>query len=185
MIRLALGFCLLAVTALAADVDPSLCRDIDDTTRALVPIELHPWYKVPHGVKACPAYSRKHQLLWWIFGIDEDAVSEDWWHDPALYPLHPGGFTRRRSPKPYLVDSKGRELGRLSDSFPTHGAPSHTDLLFSQWIDDFPRRITIKVFNAWALGDYVAPPLQWNVTTQYYDQIGKGLFDMPPARKQP
>ena len=185
MIRIALCLWLLATASLAADVDSALCRDIDDATSALVPAELHRWYKVPHGVKACPAYSRKHVFLWWIFGVDEDAVGWEWRRDPNLYPLDPGGFTRRMSPKPYIVDSRGRELGRLSYSFPTHGTPNPTDLLFSQWVADFPHRITIKVFNDWASGDHIAPPLQWNATSQYYDQIGKGLFDMPPAHKQP
>jgi hypothetical protein len=52
MIRIALCLWLLTTAALAADVDSSLCRDIDDTTRALVPVDLRPWFKVPHGVKA-------------------------------------------------------------------------------------------------------------------------------------
>jgi hypothetical protein len=183
MIRLALCFCLAASAAWAADVDPSLCRDIDDTTRALVPVELRLWYKFEHAVQACPVYGRKHRFLWWIITINlefEPSAADD---DPVLYPLDPGGFTKRCTPKPYIIDSNSRELGRISDAFPSEGF-GHTDLFFSQWADGFPRRITVKVFNAGVSGDFLAPPLQWNTKTQYYDQIGKGLCDMPPARKQ-
>jgi hypothetical protein len=81
------------------------------------------------------------------------------------------------------VDSNGRQLGRISTAFPTNGFPSRTDLLLSQWVDGFPRHVTVKVFNARAMGDYIAPPLRWNTTTKYYDQIGKGLCDIVPPYK--
>jgi hypothetical protein len=184
MIRLAACFWLIATAAWAADVDPSLCRDVDDATRALVPAELHPWYKLEHAVQACPVYGRKHRFLWWIMTVNVDFVPWEARKDPVLYPLDPGGFTRRPTPEPYIVDSNGRELGRISDAFPTGGPPSRTDLLFSQWVDGFPRHITVKVFDARVQGDYVAPPLQWNIKTKYYDLIGKDFYNMVPPYKR-
>jgi hypothetical protein len=184
MIRLAICFWLLTSAAWAADVDPSLCRDVDDTTRALVPADLHVWYKVDHAVKICPAYGKKHQFLWWIITLDWEVIGWEWDDDSTLFPLYPDGISRHREPRPYIIDSKGRELGRISDAFPSVGDPSRTDLLFSQWVDGFPRHIAVKIFDARAMGDYVAPPLQWNTKTKYYDQIGKGIYDMPPPMKQ-
>ena len=72
MIRLALCLCVFASTALAVDVDASLCRDIDDTTRPLVPALLRPWYQFEHAVQACPAYGKQHELLWWNMTINVD-----------------------------------------------------------------------------------------------------------------
>ena len=184
MIRLAVCFWLVVSTAWAADVDRSLCRDVDDTTRGLVPAALRPWYKFEHAVQACPVYGRKHQFLWWIIGINLEFKPYEVLEDPIFHPLDPGGFTRRCTPKPYIIDSNHHQLGRISDAFPSGGSPSYTDLFMSQWVDAFPRHTTVKVFNARAMGDYVAPALQWNAKTQYYDQIGKGVCDMPPPRKQ-
>jgi hypothetical protein len=180
MIRLALCLCVFACTALAADVDPSRCRDIDDTTRHLVPAQLHPWNRFEHAVRACPAFSKRHTFLWWIITVDLEAEPEVLMSDPILHPLNPDGFTRRGWPRPYIIDRTGHELGRLSDAFPTGGEPSRTELFFSQWVDDFPRHIAIKVSNARVRGDFSAPPLQWNIRTGHYDQIGKGLFDDDP-----
>ena len=177
VIRLLLCLLLFASTALAADVDPSLCRDTDDTTRPFVPAKRRPWYKIEHAVRACPAYGRRHEFLWWIFSIDLEAEPWEAMSDPTLHPPNPDGFTRRGWPRPYIVDRNGRELGRLSDGFPTDGEPSHIDLYFSQWVNDFPRLVTIKVFIARVNGDYLAPPLQWNTKTQYYDQISIGAYD--------
>jgi hypothetical protein len=184
MIRLALCFLLVTTAAWAADVDRSLCRDIDETTRALVPTELRPWFQFEHAVQACPAYDRKHRFLWWIIGIDLEFEPYEALENPVFHPLNPGGFSRRCTPNPYILDSDGRELGRISDAFPSGGFPSRTDLFFSQWVDGFPHHITVKVFNARAMGDYIAPPLQWNTRTKTYDQIGKGTCDMPPPLKE-
>jgi hypothetical protein len=183
MIRLAVCLWLITTAAWAADVDPSLCRNVDDTTRALVPAELRPWFQFEHAVQACPVYDRKHRFLWWIVTINIDFEPWQAHENPALHPLHPGGFTRRCTPNPYIVDSNGHELGRISTAFPTHESPSHTDLFFSQWVDGFPHHITVKVFNAWALGDYIAPPLQWNTRTKTYDQIGQDVCDIVPPYK--
>ena len=184
MIRLAVCFWLIATAALAEEVDPSLCRDIDDTTRALVPADLHVWYKIPHAIKACPVYLKNDRLLWRIITLDENSIGWKWDNDLELFPFNVDGITRRNTPRPYIIDGKAREVGRLSACFPSCGEPSHTDLILSQWVNGFPHRITIKVFNARVMGDYVAPPLQWNAKTRYYDQIGKGQYDMPPTRKQ-
>jgi len=183
MIRLAVCFWLVAAAAWAADVDPSLCRDIDDTTRALVPTALRPWYKFEHAVQACPVYDTKHRFLWWIMTINLKYEPPEADKDPIFHPLDPGGFTRRCTPDPYIIDSSNRELGRISDAFPTGGF-GHTDVFLSQWVDGFPRHITVKVFNAGVSGDYVAPALQWNTKTQYYDKIGKDVCDRPPPHKQ-
>jgi len=168
----ALCLCLIASTALAADVDPSLCRDIDNTTLDLVPVKIRPWYKFEHAVQACPVYSKQHRFLWWIITINIDFEPWEAQTDPVFHPLDSSGFTRHTTPNPYIIDSMGHELGRLSDAFPTGGDPSRTELYFSQWRDDYPYRITVKVFNARVQGDYVARPLQWNNQTRHYDIIG-------------
>jgi hypothetical protein len=184
VIRLAVCFWLVATAAWAADVDPSLCRDVDDTTRALVPAELRPWFQFEHAVQACPAYDRRHRFLWWIITINVEFEPWEAHNNSLLYPLEPDGLTRRHTPKPYIVDGSGRERGRISDAFPTGGF-GHTDVLLSQWVDGFPRHITVKVFDAGAMGDYIAPLLQWNTRTKYYDQVGKGPYDYtPPVRRQ-
>jgi hypothetical protein len=90
MIRLAVCFWLVATAAWAADVDPSLCRDVDDTTRPLVPAELRPWFQFDHAVQTCPAYDRKHRFLWWIITINIEFEPPEADENPLLYPLNPG-----------------------------------------------------------------------------------------------
>jgi hypothetical protein len=179
MMKFAILFCFLFSAAQATDVDPKLCRDVDASTRSLVPVELSGWYKYPHGVQVCPVYDKHKKFLWWIATIREDLLSDQAQDDPDLHPLNPDGFTRKMTPQPYIITENGKILGRLSDLFPSD-PPGHAEVFLSQWHDDFPYRIDIKVKNAAVMGDYDAPPLQWNPKTQHYDQIGVGWRDLMP-----
>ncbi|MDR3522731.1 MAG: hypothetical protein P4L66_01365 [Acetobacteraceae bacterium] len=181
--KLVFFLCLFMSTAHAADVDPERCRDIDQTTRHLVPKELHGWYKYRHGVQACPVFTEGKRFLWWIITIRTDLLGSDEYNDAYLHPLNPDGFTTRLTPEPYIITMRGKILGRLTDMFPAD-PPGHTEVFLSQWQNDFPYHIDVKVKNAAAMGDYDAPSLQWNASTGHYDKIGQGWRDLPPPHKQ-
>lgn len=179
MIRIALCLWLITSAAFAADVDRSHCRDLDQTTLPLVPRELRPWLQFEHAVIACRVEGRQRRFLWWIITVD--VLVPPAWTDthPDFHPLVPGHFTRRCTPKPFIIDASGRELGRISDAFPTLGDPSQTELSLSQWEEGIPRRIIVKVFDAKVRDDFIGPRLQWNDETKYYDQVGKDVCDDP------
>jgi hypothetical protein len=172
MMKYILALCFIFICkASATELDPKLCRDVDPTTRFLVPQVLAGWLKYPHAIELCPLYAPQGSLVWWLATIRYDLVDDKALDDPTIHQVSPDGLHISQDPCSRIMDSVGRQIGRISESFPTD-APGKTRVFLRDWRNNFPRHIDIRVTGAAVEGDYDGLSMDWNAATRSYEHRG-------------
>jgi hypothetical protein len=170
---------IVSLPAAAGEIDPALCRDVNSADQDVVPKVMFKWLKFPHGVQLCPTYAPSGRFLWWLATIRLDMLGDHEFDDRDLHPKAPNGFGVVGYPRPRIVDATGRELGIISEAFPTP-VPGRTRINLTDWKNDFPWRIAIRVVDVPPEGNYDAPSLLWDQRAQKYVQVGRSIYDNDP-----
>ena len=158
-------------SASATELDAKLCRDVNQSNRFLVPEVLTGWLKYLHAVQLCPLYAPNGGLVWWVASIRYDLVDYKALDDPTIHYVSADGLHISQDPCSRIIDPSGRQLGRLSDPFPTLGF-GKTRVFLRDWHNNFPRHIDIRVIGDGVEGDYDGLSMDWNATTRSYEHRG-------------
>lgn len=71
-------------------------------------------------------------------------------------------------PRAVVLDERGLPIGELASAVPDE-KPFGTEVIFSDWRNDFPHRVDVRRINQAVSGTYNEKPLVWNAGSRRYE----------------
>ncbi len=132
------------------------------------------WHQWPHFIQICPLYNPNGQVVFYLLTLRFDKFDELGVPESVLTPKLP----TERVPSPRLFDVRGLVLGQLPKNFPGD-IPGEFHVTFTDWHDQFPWRIEMRIIN-WAVsGTRDLEPMTWNPAKYRYEEPCRRVQKVP------